>query len=153
VRGEQLRNSTYRPVQISETSSEFEFLGHVDAVLFNESLHHVADEKRGLAKAFEVLRPGGLVGIIGESNWRCGDAEQEKFLNEEIARFGTLESPFTSTYLHYILHQAGFVDITAYHGVNGFYPTQEENLRLKDVSELRANLYNNFTARRPVDGE
>lgn len=77
-----------------------------DAVLFYESLHHLADERAAMAKVFNILKSGGAIGIIGESNWRPGDAEQESFLNGEMERFGTLESPFTFEYLLEVLTQA-----------------------------------------------
>jgi SAM-dependent methyltransferase len=122
----------------------------VDAVLFYESLHHLADEAAGLKIAFNVLKPGGLVGITGEGNWQPGNAEQEALLLKEIERFGTLESPFTFEYLEFVLGEAGFTGITRYHGVNGFYPVEAENTPLKDVADLSARFCNNVTAIRPA---
>ena len=116
----------------------------------SEFLHHVSDENLCLQKSFYSLRPGGWVGIIGESNWQPGNVAQETFLNEEIARYGTLESPFTFEYLEFALHRAGFQDVIRYHGVNGFFPIAAENAPLKEVADLSANFSNNVTARRPI---
>jgi SAM-dependent methyltransferase len=120
-----------------------------DAILFYESLHHLADERTAMAKAFHILKPGGVIGIIGESNWRPGDIEQERFLDQEIERFGTLESPFTFQYLLQVLTAAGFVQITRYHGVNGFFAVDMEMVPIKDVADLSASNYNNVVARKP----
>ena len=92
-----------------------------DAVLFYESLHHLADERASMKKVFNILKSGGAIGIIGESNWRPGDAEQESFLDREMERFGTLESPFTFEYLVEVLTQAGFIDITDIMALMAFF--------------------------------
>ena len=122
----------------------------VDAVLFYKSLHHLADEAVGLTNAFNVLKPGGLVGITGEGNWQPGNAEQEGLLIKEMERFGTLESPFTFEYLEFALRETGFTDIVRYHGVNGFYPVEAENAPLREVADLSARFCNNVTAKRPA---
>lgn len=122
----------------------------VDAVLLFESLHHVCDEDLCLKRCFYSLRAGGLIAIIGESNWQPGNAQQETLLNEEMARFGTLESPFSYEYLNFALHKAGFTEITRYHGVNGFYPVSAEDTPIKNVADISARFSNNVTARRPL---
>jgi 2-polyprenyl-3-methyl-5-hydroxy-6-metoxy-1,4-benzoquinol methylase len=142
---------TYHHSTLEELDTSSITLG-ADAVLFYESLHHIADEQLGLTKAFELLKPGGIAGIIGESNWQPDNIEQKQFLDEEIGRFGTLESPFTSAYLDHVLGEAGFTEITHYHGVNGFYPVSENHV-LKHYSDLSAEQYNSVTAIRPLAGE
>jgi SAM-dependent methyltransferase len=127
-----------------------EAVAPVEAVLFYEALHHLADETVGLKKAYDVLKPGGLLGITGEGNWQPGNAAQERLLVEEIERFGTLESPFTFEYLEFCLRQAGFSGITRYHGVNGFYPIEAEDAPIKEVADLSARFCNNITAQRPA---
>ena len=136
------------------TIEEFDLsiIPFMDAVLFFESLHHVSDEKLCLKKCFYGLRPGGSVAIVGESNWQPGNAEQETFLNEEMARFGTLESPFTFEYLNFVLHNAGFTEVVRYHGVNGFFPVEAEETPIKSVADLSARFSNNVTAKRPDRG-
>jgi hypothetical protein len=67
----------------------------------------------------------------------------------EMDRFGTLESPFTHSYLQHVLEAAGFVDITRHHGVNGFIPVERGNATVLEVSAFPAVHVNNFTARRP----
>jgi SAM-dependent methyltransferase len=127
-----------------------ETVASVDAVLFYEALHHVADEAVGLKKVHDVLKPGGVVGITGEGNWQPGNVVQEGLLAEEMERFGTLESPFTFEYLEFSLRKAGFRGITRYHGVNGFYPIEAEDAPIKEVADLSARFSNNITAKRPA---
>ena len=109
----------------------------MDAVLFYEALHHLADEAVGLKKVHDVLKPGGVVGITGEGNWQPGNVVQEGLLAEEMERFGTLESPFTFEYLEFSLRKAGFRGITRYHGVNGFYPIEAEDAPIKEVADYQ----------------
>jgi SAM-dependent methyltransferase len=66
-----------------------------DAVWFHESLHHMIDEHRALGHCRRVLRPGGVLGVSGDSNWQPHNGAQEAFWEEEMDRFGTLESPYT----------------------------------------------------------
>lgn len=123
--------------------------GWADGLLFFESLHHLVDERRAAAHAMRVLAPGGRLAIAGEFNWRPGDAEQAAILTAEMDRFATLESPFTDRYLEEILAEAGFVDITRHHGVNGFVPVAREGASVAEVSAFPAARFNNITARRP----
>lgn len=121
-----------------------------DGLLFFESLHHLADERRAAAQAFRMLKPGGRLVIVGESNWTPGDDQEPAAMwRAEMDRFGTLESPFTHQYLRHVLDEAGFVDITRHHGVNGFIPVERENATVLEVSTLPAAHVNSFTARRP----
>lgn len=122
--------------------------GSMDAVLFHESLHHVIDEERGLAQAFRLLRPGGVMGV-SEWAWRPGSHELEAVMEEEMARYGTLENPYTPEYLDDLLRRHGFVDVTRYHGVNGFFPQDQGDRPLREVAQAPAGVTNNLTARKP----
>ena len=121
----------------------------VDAALFNEALHHIVDEVAGLAQCFRVLRPGGALGVIGEDAWRPGSAEQEAFYNAEMEREGTLENPFTQTYLDEVLREAGFEDVTRYYSVNGFFPAGTGERPLAEAAWIRPETSNNLTAFKP----
>jgi ubiquinone/menaquinone biosynthesis C-methylase UbiE len=121
----------------------------VDAVLFYESLHHVIDEDRGLAQCFRVLRPGGVLGVGGESAWQPGNREQEDAWDEEMARFGTLENPFTAKYLDALLHKHGFREVVRCHGINGFFPVEMGNMTVKQAAQSPAELLSNLVARKP----
>ncbi len=124
--------------------------GSFDAVIFQEALHHLMDERAALVNAFEALRPGGVLGIT-EAAWSPGFIDTTP-QEEEMARFGTLESPFTPEYLDYLLRDIGWVDIERFHAIRGFVP-ESRALRVLAKEMLRAplGLYNHVVARRPAD--
>ena len=132
------------------TLEEFELPPQsADAVLFFESFHHVINEHSSMLQVARVLRPGGVLCILGDSNWIPGLKEQEDFWVAEMERFGTLESPFTHTYLTELLSTYGFVDIRRHHGVNALVPVERENEPVRSFAgHLDANYVNLFTARR-----
>lgn len=119
-----------------------------DAVLFHAALHHVIDEDRALAQCFRLLRPGGVLGV-SEAAWIPGDRVLEEKLEEEMRRYGTLENPFTPEYLDWLLFRHGFVDVTRYHAVNGWFAEEMSAFPLRALSGERAETHNNLTARRP----
>jgi len=121
----------------------------VDAILFHESLHHVIDEDKALSACIRILRPGGVLATSGESNWVPGNSGQESSWNAEMARFGTLESPFTYEYLHQKLEEHGFAEIVRYHGINRNVPVTQENATVKELANYSAVHLNNITARKP----
>lgn len=123
--------------------------GTFDGVLFYESLHHMIDENACLAKCFRALKPGGVLGIAGESAWIPGWRQLEDRLREEMEQYGTLENPFTVHLLSKLLHDHGFEDVLLYHGVNGLFPVDRERLTLREVAQFPAWGYNTFTARKP----
>jgi SAM-dependent methyltransferase len=120
-----------------------------DAVLFHDALHHVLDEEAVIARCFHLLKPGGVLGV-SEDAWRPGNRQQESALEEEIARFGTHESPFTRPYLDSLLLKTGFLDIQRYHSVNGFFPAETGGMTLEDAAQSRASISNNLTAWKPA---
>jgi SAM-dependent methyltransferase len=118
-----------------------------DGVLFHDSLHHVVDEEAALSRCFRCLRDGGVLGV-SEDAWRPGDRPQESALEEEMARYGTLESPFTQTYLDALLARIGFTDIERYHSINGFFPADMGGRSLEQLAQAPATRTNNLTARK-----
>lgn len=118
-----------------------------DAVLFHEALHHVIDEEKGLAQCFRLLRPGGVLGV-SESAWIPGNRQLEEQLEEEVARFGTLESPFTQEYLDHLLTRHGFEQIQRYHAVNGLFRLEDGKRTLEEAAQMPARFSNNLTARK-----
>jgi SAM-dependent methyltransferase len=120
-----------------------------DAVLFHESLHHVIDEDRALSLCYRLLCPGGVLGVSGDSAWQPGNPDQKEFWDGEMERFGTLENPFTWDYLNYLLNKHGFREVRRYHGVNGLFPVEDENLTVKGIAQFPADSFNNVTARKP----
>ncbi len=119
-----------------------------DAVLFHAALHHVIDEDRTLAQCFRLLRPGGVLGV-SEAAWIPGDPALEEQLEHEMREYGTLENPFTTEYLDWLLSRHGFVDVKRYHGVNGYFPAGMGRIPLEALPGERAQTHNNLTARRP----
>lgn len=119
-----------------------------DAIFLHAALHHVIDEDKGLAQCFRLLKPGGILGI-NEACWQPGNREFEAALEEEMARFGTLENPFTIEYLDYLLKKHGFIDVERYHGINGLFPVSMEKMSLKDAAQSPASASNALTARKP----
>src|SRR5262249_31327784 len=67
----------------------------LEGIVFHEALHHVVDEERGFAQCFRVLVPDGVLGVTGEGAWVPGDRRLEAACEAEMARYGTLENPYT----------------------------------------------------------
>ncbi len=122
--------------------------GGVDGIIFHEALHHVVDEERGLAQCFRVLAPDGVLGVTGESAWTPGDRVLEEACEAEMARYGTLENPYTSEYLEYLLIKHGFEEVTRYHGVNGFFPERMGAVPLGQAAQMPAQRCNHLTGAR-----
>jgi SAM-dependent methyltransferase len=110
------------------------YYGRADAVIFFEALHHVIDEFAAMRQAFALLRPGGCLAVCGEGRWNPGDVALEGSLDEEMKRYGTLESPFTQDYLRHVLLEAGFEDIEFHHSVNGLFAESQEQKTIRDVA-------------------
>jgi len=119
-----------------------------DGVFLHAALHHVVDEQRGLAQCFRLLRPGGVLGV-SEGAWIPGDWRLEEKLDEEMSRFGTLESPYTVEYLDFVLRRVGFVDIRRYYAVNGLLPAARGGWRIARAATSRPWDSNNLTSRKP----
>jgi ubiquinone/menaquinone biosynthesis C-methylase UbiE len=123
--------------------------GAFDGIFFYAALHHIIDEERGLAQCYRLLQPGGVLGVC-EAAWVPGDIELERKLEQEMARFGTLENPFTSAYLDDLLRRYGFSQIVRYHQVNGLFPVGMESARLVDIARAPADGQNTLTAIKPI---
>lgn len=140
----------------TSTLEEADFLpkASADAMIFFESFHHIIDEHKALDEAYRILKPGGKLCILGDSNWIPGLREQEEFWRKEMATFGTLESPFTHEYLTDVLEQHGFRDIRRHHGVNSLVLVEEEERPVVAFAgHLNARYINLFIARRGAAGE
>ncbi len=126
--------------------------GSADAVIYFESFHHVVDENIALDKTMQALRPGGYLIILGDSNWIPGNREQESAWAEEMAAFGTLESPFTEGYLTWLLQSKDFADVRRCHLANGLVPTAQENEPVRNFALMDATWVNLVIAQKPLDG-
>ncbi|MCB1694642.1 MAG: class I SAM-dependent methyltransferase [Pseudomonadales bacterium] len=119
-----------------------------DAILYFDVLHHVVDERVCIEKSFRFLKTGGCVGIIDPS-WHPDFKPLEKHMMEEMAKFGTLENPFSTEYIDRLLLDAGFVDIERYISVNGMFSAGQSMRPLQEFSDRPMAGSNNMTARRP----
>lgn len=150
----ELRRMAELAANVSYHCSTLEEAGFVadasaDAMIFFESFHHIIDEHKALDQAFRILKPNGVLCILGDSNWVPGLKEQEDFWLEEMARFGTLESPFTHEYLTQVLAAHGFDQIQRNHAVNRLVPVDSDTRPVMDFAgDLNARYVNLFVARR-----
>lgn len=119
-----------------------------DAIVFHAALHHVIDEDAGLAQCFRLLRPGGVLGVC-EGAWEPGNRLLEAALDEEMARFGTLENPFTREYLDWLLARHGFTDVRRYHAINALVPEDRGSATIESLAEAPARGSNTLTAVKP----
>ena len=122
--------------------------GCFDAVLFFDVLHHVVHEATAIEKSFRFLKPEGCLGIV-EGAWHPDFKALEQMCVDEMARFGTLENPFSTEYLDFLLARAGFTEVQRHSAVNGFFSQSQlaqplENFVLQPLAGS-----NNMTARKP----
>jgi SAM-dependent methyltransferase len=129
---------------------ELEGSGRAQAVVFYEAWHHVIDEAKAARNVFGLLAPGGQMAVLGESRWNPGDRALEDELDAEMARYGTLESPFTRDYLTHLLRETGFVEIDFLHSLNGFFSAGDGGKTIEDVvRDGHERGWNTCVARRP----
>ena len=123
-----------------------------DAILFFDVLHHVVDENLALEKCFRFLKPDGCLGIV-EGAWHPSFKALEQACIDEMARFGTLENPFSTEYLDLLLTRTGFIEVQRYAAVNGFFSESQltQPLNMFTVQPFVGS--NNVTARKPNQGE
>ena len=120
-----------------------------DAILLHAVLHHIIDEEKALANSYRLLRPGGVIGI-NDGAWLPGFSQTlEEQLEEEMLRYGTLESPLTIEYLDYLLRQYGFIDTIRYHGVYRLVPEDRGEEKLSNIADAPAGTRHILTARKP----
>ena len=136
---------------IEEFSANSHYNGAVDLGLFMESFHHVVDEHRASLNALRLLKPGGSIGICGESRWHPGNVRQASEWEQEMRTFGTLESPFTSEYLENVLVSTGFAPVSFFHAVNGLFNINALGQTLDSIeSSLSSKWQNNVLASKPT---
>lgn len=119
-----------------------------DAILFFDVLHHVVDENIAFQKSFRFLRHGGCLGVV-EGAWHPDFKELEAALIAEMAKFGTLENPFSVQYLDHLLESNGFIDIERYVGINGFFTKRQISEKLLHALATSLAGTNNLMARKP----
>ena len=136
----------FQPVPMEELSLPDQTF---DGILFYAVLHHVVDEKLTLKKSFDLLKPGGVVGVY-EGAWHPDFKDLEASLEEEMRVHGTLENPFTIDYLNECLHEAGFRGVNRYIAIDGYIPSWAAEMSLASAWKQRPDGVNNLTARKPL---
>ena len=63
-----------------------------------------------------------------------------------MARFGTLENPFTREYLDFLLSELGFIGVKRYHAINGLIPEDLGGRSVESMTDSPARSSNNLTA-------
>jgi 2-polyprenyl-3-methyl-5-hydroxy-6-metoxy-1,4-benzoquinol methylase/glycosyltransferase involved in cell wall biosynthesis len=91
-----------------------------DAVICYDSLHHFQDERAVLRHLAMMLDYGGLLFILEGDRPQEGSAGEKELL-DTMREFGTLESPFSRSYLDSLLRENGFAVIGDYVSVNGLF--------------------------------
>lgn len=124
----------------------------IDAFVFYESLHHIADEFRGLGKCFSALKCGGAIGITGESVWSPTNHQLRELCLDEMQRYGTLENPFSAEYLEYVLKEQGFESVSRYHSFNGFVLDSLGHTKVAELAQFPADSHQNVIARKAQRG-
>ena len=119
-----------------------------DAILYFDVLHHVVDEELAIRKSFQFLKPGGCIGVIDPS-WHPSFKGLENQMIGEMAKYGTLENPFSTQYIDHLLKSAGFIKIERYVSVNGLFKAKDLSKSLAKFSPRPMAGSNNITARRP----
>ena len=133
------------------TLEEIEFEDEsFDAILYFDVLHHVVDETVAMEKSFRFLKPGGVLGVV-EGAWHPDFKELEAVLMAEMAEYGTLENPFSTDYLDYLLSKSGFNEIVRYVGVNGFFTKNQLSQPIRSFAACPIAGSNNLTARKPTN--
>ncbi|MDR3467819.1 MAG: class I SAM-dependent methyltransferase [Xanthobacteraceae bacterium] len=131
------------------TIEELEFPdASFDGVIFYDVLHHVIDEEACMANCSKWLRRNGALGIV-EGAWVPGNKEFEEGLLAEMARYGTLENPFTQEYLDDLLRRHGF-SARRLVGRAGFVETQLGDLPFNALASQPAAARNDLVAIKSV---
>lgn len=87
------------------------FKNQFDRVLIYDGLHHCPREKLVLKRAYQALKPGGMI-LVVEPNTAHG---QDKIAQVAAARFGVLEKGFPPSYLIEEMEKIGYKNIIRYH--------------------------------------
>ena len=119
-----------------------------DAILFFDVLHHVVHEEVAIEKCFRFMKPDGCLGIV-EGAWHPDFKALEQMCIDEMARFGTLENPFSTEYLDLLLARAGFTEVQRHAAVNGFFSQSQLAQPLNNFVVQPLFGSNNVTARKP----
>lgn len=121
-----------------------------DGIIFFASLHHIIDEDTGLATCFRVLKPGGCLGVSCEGAWIPDRPDEMKIYDEEMAKYGTFENPFTREYLDEALTKHSFAPVIRYHQVNGWFRIGTEKLTIEKAAQVPAKFSNCLIAHKPL---
>jgi SAM-dependent methyltransferase len=95
-----------------------------DAVVCYDALHHLADERAAVAHLAAMVAPGGLLLIVEGARPTPG-SQGERELQDVMAKYQTLESPFDHNHLLALVEATGLTVIGDYLGPLGVYERGE----------------------------
>jgi len=81
-----------------------------DCVVFYDSLHHCDDQELVLRKAFEALKPNGMLLCIEPGKGHSESAQSKKV----VEKYGTTEKDMPFCVVHNLLRESGFTKIHQY---------------------------------------
>lgn len=91
-----------------------------DAVICYDSLHHLVDEHAVFRHLASMLDIGGVLFILEGHKPESGSATETE-LCDVMRQFGTLESPFSTSYLRQLFDENGLAVVADHISVNGLF--------------------------------
>ncbi len=121
-----------------------------DAIVCYDSLHHFEDERAVIRHLAAMLDIGGQLFIL-EGQRPPGGSQSEAELRAVMEQYGTLESPFSATYLRELLRDNGLAIVGDYVSINGLF---EREMLEGDALPLRtlATDYHYLTCKKVAEG-
>jgi hypothetical protein len=107
-----------------------------DALICYDSLHHLVDERAVFRHLAAMLDVGGLLFILEGHKPAAGSATEDE-LCDVMREYGTLESPFSTSYLRELLDTNGFAVVGDYVSVNGLFEREMLEGPAGDGSDAR----------------
>jgi 2-polyprenyl-3-methyl-5-hydroxy-6-metoxy-1,4-benzoquinol methylase len=121
-----------------------------DAVICYDSLHHLADERAVFRHLAAMLDIGGLLFILEGHKPESGSATETE-LCDVMRQFGTLESPFSTSYLRELFDEHGLAVVADHISVNGLFEREMLEGDRLPLTTLAVD-YHYFTCMKVAEG-